>query len=231
MTLDPYEVLGVDYNASSKEIKAAYRSLVKKHHPDTGGDATTILQLNAAWAVLGDQEQRQTYDQQKNNDFHFVQEANKRAVRNAYAYSAAKAVHVEVKEAEGALTNWLKTVYSPSDRLLGEVINPFPAKLRELSADPYDETLMNAFCLYLEESQKRIQKVEKCFSSQATPKVANNLGIGLYHCLSQVKDGLIELERYTMGYVDNYLHDGKEMLREAKKNRKKLQLERRRLIS
>jgi molecular chaperone DnaJ len=37
------------------------------------------------------------------------------------------------------------------------------------------------------------------------------------------------LERYTMGYVDSYLHDGREMLREAKQRRSRLQQERRQL--
>jgi molecular chaperone DnaJ len=44
-----------------------------------------------------------------------------------------------------------------------------------------------------------------------------------------VQDAVSELERYTMGYVDSYLHDGREMLREAKRRRTRLQEERRRL--
>jgi hypothetical protein len=37
------------------------------------------------------------------------------------------------------------------------------------------------------------------------------------------------IDRYTLGYVDGYLHDGREMLREAKRRRQWLQEERRRL--
>ena len=48
----------------------------------------------------------------------------------------------------------------------------------------------------------------------ATPASARGFGLSLYHCLSQVQDAQVELERYTMGYVDSYLRDGREMLRD-----------------
>ena len=37
-----------------------------------------------------------------------------------------------------------------------------------------------------------------------------------------VKDALSELDRYTQGYVDNYLFDGKEMIKEAKRIQSKM---------
>jgi len=63
----------------------------------------------------------------------------------------------------------------------------------------------------------------------AAPASAQGFSLSLYHCLSQVQDALRELERYTLGYVDGYLGDGREMLREATRRRSLLQEERRRL--
>ena len=54
------------------------------------------------------------------------------------------------------------------------------------------------------------------------PKSISNIGLDLYHCFSQVKDALSELDRYTQGYVDDYLFDGKEMIKEAKRIQSKM---------
>ena len=54
-------------------------------------------------------------------------------------------------------------------------------------------------------------------NSIPVPNSISSLGLDLYHCFSQVKDALSELDRYTQGYVDDYLFDGKEMMKEAKR--------------
>ena len=63
---DPYEVLGVPRGASAEEIKAAFRKLAAKHHPDrNAGDphaATRFKELNAAYQVLSDPQRRAMYD-------------------------------------------------------------------------------------------------------------------------------------------------------------------------
>jgi len=217
---DPYAVLEVLPSATAAEIKAAYRRLVKQHHPDAGGDDQRMLALNAAWEVLSDVERRRAHDRTR------LQSGRSTTARDL---RRAAVEHNRAVEADDALVRWLRQVYAPIDRLLGEVINPFPNQFKALSADPYDDELMEAFCGYLESSGRRIERIKELFQSLPTPPSVGGFGLSVYHCFSEVEDALAELERYTMGYVDNYLHDGREMLREAKQRRKRLQDERRRL--
>ncbi len=80
-----------------------------------------------------------------------------------------------------------------------------------------------SYCLYLEKSKNKLANIKNIYTSSASPSIIRDFSLDLYHCLSHVEDGINELERYTMGYVDNYLHDGKSMILEAKKKRKFLQ--------
>lgn len=62
--MDYYEVLGVDRNASTDEIKRAYRKLAMKYHPDKpSGDTEKFKQINQAHEVLTDSDRRERYDQ------------------------------------------------------------------------------------------------------------------------------------------------------------------------
>jgi curved DNA-binding protein CbpA len=59
---DHYATLGVAFEADRTAIQAAYRRLARLHHPDFGGDPTVMSALNEAWSVLGNPQQRSTYD-------------------------------------------------------------------------------------------------------------------------------------------------------------------------
>ncbi len=64
---DYYSLLGVKRDANEREIKQAYRKLARKHHPDVNpGDKSAeakFKQINEAYEVLSDKENRQKYDQ------------------------------------------------------------------------------------------------------------------------------------------------------------------------
>lgn len=65
--VDYYKILGIDKNATEKEIKNAYRKLARKYHPDLHPNdkeaKVKFQQINEANEVLSDPEKRTKYDQ------------------------------------------------------------------------------------------------------------------------------------------------------------------------
>ena len=63
---DHYKVLGVNRNASAKEIKNAYFNLAKKYHPDANpgnkAAAEKFQKISLAYEVLGNKEKKLQYD-------------------------------------------------------------------------------------------------------------------------------------------------------------------------
>ena len=57
-----YDILGVSRNATTAEIKTAYRTLMKKNHPDKGGDTEVAKRLVGAYEILVDPDKRKAYD-------------------------------------------------------------------------------------------------------------------------------------------------------------------------
>ncbi len=57
-----YTTLGVDADASAREIERGYKRLAAAHHPDRGGDEERMKSLNEAYRVLRDDERRTAYD-------------------------------------------------------------------------------------------------------------------------------------------------------------------------
>jgi curved DNA-binding protein CbpA len=63
---DPYKVLQVDPGAEQDVIKAAYRRLARKYHPDlaVGAEAAArMAAINAAWELIGEPAARAAYDE------------------------------------------------------------------------------------------------------------------------------------------------------------------------
>ncbi|MDQ2732894.1 MAG: DnaJ domain-containing protein, partial [Armatimonadota bacterium] len=64
---DFYEVLGVSRGSTAEEIRKAFRSLARQHHPDVnGGDpaaAERFKDIKHAYEVLSDADKRHYYDE------------------------------------------------------------------------------------------------------------------------------------------------------------------------
>lgn len=77
-----YEILEVDKNASKEIIDKAYKTLVKKYHPDLKTDfekieaESKIKEINEAYDILSDKFKREEYNKNLQNNFISIEEYN-----------------------------------------------------------------------------------------------------------------------------------------------------------
>jgi len=90
---DYYQILGVNREASDKDIKAAYRKLARKYHPDINPgnkDAESrFKEINQAYEVLSDKKKKTSYDQYGEDWEHAEQfrQSGQAHQENAFDYS------------------------------------------------------------------------------------------------------------------------------------------------
>lgn len=60
--MNPYEVLGLNSDATPEEIKKRYRQLAQDLHPDRGGDGDKFAQVNLAYDILNDPIMKRSFD-------------------------------------------------------------------------------------------------------------------------------------------------------------------------
>lgn len=224
--VDHYQTLGIATGATPDEVKQAYRKLAKQFHPDAQKSGTQksgpqnkasthdrIAKVNAAYEVLGDANERRQYDQQRR--LRAEAAATERSSRAASAASVGAQYRKKRSSSASQTTieQWLRSVYNPIDRLIGKIIKPLKAEVRALSADPFDDELMEVFTTYLEECRASLEKAQAKFKSMPNPAAVASGAANLYYCLNQLEDGLEEIERFTYTYDDSYLHTGQELFR------------------
>jgi curved DNA-binding protein CbpA len=66
--MDLYKEMGLPKDASTQEIKQAYRTLCHKHHPDKGGNEDKFNDVAKAYAVLSNPDKRTRYDNGESPD-------------------------------------------------------------------------------------------------------------------------------------------------------------------
>ena len=63
MSTDYYNILEIDKNASSDDIKSAYKKLALKYHPDkNNGNDDKFKSISEAYSTLSDPQKRKQYD-------------------------------------------------------------------------------------------------------------------------------------------------------------------------
>jgi molecular chaperone DnaJ len=213
--LNHYHTLEVQQGASQEEIKQSYRRLAKLFHPDSNkqiGDLLCssasyrdkIVQINAAYEVLGDPQRREVYDSQLRSHIFNIP---------SHRYQSSR--HARQSE-DSRYSQWIAEVYKPIVRAISPIFNRLEEEIEELSADPFDEELMAIFQEYVEDCRYLVDKAQKIFTSQPNPAKLAKIAANIYYCLDRLNDGINELEFFTLNYDDRYLHSGQEIFQIAR---------------
>src|SRR5689334_16857971 len=91
-----YATLGVLPESSAEEIKASYRQLAKRYHPDMrGGNASTFARIRAAYDVLSEPGKRLEFDKQWQED-HERRRKAQQALREQQAAASQTAANAPI---------------------------------------------------------------------------------------------------------------------------------------
>lgn len=209
-----YDTLHVQPSASQAEIKQAYRRLVKQFHPDSNQDPDheQIIRINAAYEVLGDAQNRHSYDQQQYTAPRVRPERQQRSTDAQKQYHASRRTG---RDADAQLEQWLHDVYQPVNRLLCQILNSLEAQIDQLAADPFDDQLLEEFQDYIKTCRDWLKQAQMLFRSLPNPPSVAGAAVHLYYCLNQIGDGLDELDYFPLNYDERCLHTGQELFRIA----------------
>lgn len=194
--LTHYELLGVDSSVTQKEIKEAYRALVKSSHPDINrqnqrqqNEATTrMTRLNEAYEILKDKRKRAEYD----------------ATIGVHKQRSNPKVKLDENDSIESRERFLKRVFHPARSVMVKVLGKYRNELKKLSEDIYDDDLVSNFDKYLDCVEGALRKASEAFSSEKAPSSLEPAVHMMRHAIAQAVDGLDETRQFCQNY--NYDH-------------------------
>lgn len=131
---DWYQVLQVSWHASGEEIKASYRKLSKRYHPDANpGDKECerrFQEITEAYSILSDSEKRRKYDER----FGRVQQKKRFGDRNR-RYHMPEATSADLQNIHKNFEHFFG--FNPETK---DIVNE--EKLKTKAGNPMDTTEM-----------------------------------------------------------------------------------------
>jgi len=203
-----YETLGVTSNVTSAEIKLAYRKLAKAQHPDTTHGHTEseekkaateeMMRINEAYATLNDVVRRSEYD---------VKIGVKKMIYLRPVFSSLN----EDQERE----RFLRTIFHPMRSSIVKVLNAYKKEVHDLSADPYDDRLLEKFQTYVNRIEDTLRSAADALSLNVTPRTLEASVHMMKYAIARAADGLEELNYYCINYDHKHLTMAENLFRIA----------------
>jgi molecular chaperone DnaJ len=203
-----YQMLGLAPEVSALEIKRAYRTLVKNHHPDVDyhdqdvskrNRATEyMMQINEAYETLIDKSKRAAYD----------------LLLTAAARGRLTARFTDLNEGENREV-YLRMNFHPARQSMLRVMKKYKRQLSDLSLDIYDDELVAAFEKYVDEVEDTLRKASQSLSARVVPSSLDGAVTMMRYSIAQAADGLDEMRRFCQNYDYDHLHMAENLFRES----------------
>ena len=203
-----YQILGVTSDVSADEIKRAYRKLAKTQHPDAQAKVGTeehsaateeMMRINEAYETLMDSGKRAEYDRVI-------------GLQRVRLRGPKQAVFTSVDE-DAEREKFLRSIFTPARSAIVRALGAYKKQLRELSADPYDDRLIEQFQEYVDRLEDALRKGSDSLTRHPAPRSLEGAVHMMRYSIAQAADGLEELRYFCRNYDYNHLTMAENLFR------------------
>lgn len=208
MAKDYYMILGLSKDASSDDIRSAYRRLAKEYHPDHYGlDSAPFLQIQEAYTVLSDPEARRDYDKSLNaaRRGEMFRDVTRETVHRRKGFSPTEPVCERVPDVSPARS--FQTLYSSFDEIFDTLWGNFTGMHRP---EAEIQRPVTADITLTPDEARRGGRVQVYVPAVAAcPTCRGRGGVGLWECWQCAGEGSITGEfpimvEYPAGIPDGH---------------------------
>lgn len=206
-----YQTLGLASDVTPAEIKRAYRKLAKTQHPDATAPVGTdehsaateeMVRINEAYETLMDAAKRAQYD--------------RRIGVGSIAGVKSKRPHFSSLDEDAQREKFLRTIFIPARSAITRQLGRYKKQLRELSADPYDDVLLEAFQAYVDDLEDSLRNASDALAKTPTPRSMLGAVHMMRYAIAQAADALEELHYFCRNYDYNHLTMAESLFRISK---------------
>ncbi|MFP5503644.1 MAG: J domain-containing protein, partial [Candidatus Sericytochromatia bacterium] len=186
-----YEILGVTREATTEDIRQAFRRAAKAAHPDRdSGTESAMVRLNEAYETLKDPDRREAYD---------------RTLKPAPYRLPQRPTGLDPFE-------YRLRVFYPLDQAVSASFSAFHAAIEELAYDLYDDHYLARFGVALEAAEEALAEAHRrLFGDEWPGPLASALNL-YRQGLRQADDAVEDFQTFTLNFDSDLLVQGRALL-------------------
>jgi molecular chaperone DnaJ len=202
-----YQILGITADVTPAEIKRAYRKLAKTQHPDAQAQVGTdehsaateeMMRINEAYETLMDVGKRADYD--------------RRIGLGRGGLKGKQTIYTALDE-DAEREKFMRKFFTPCRAAIVRALGHYKKELRELSADPYDDELIERFQQYVDEIEDALRNASETFTRHPAPRSLQPAVQMMRYSIAQAADGMEELRYFCKNYDYNHLTMAENLFR------------------